>query len=413
MATPGGGTSSGMNEPSKGEKEAPSAQAPAAAPPSPVISAPGPPSVAQLLFREGFSFDFFQAIRLLEHIQPDKSPLTRTSSPAKEIVRLKARLSFDFPPSPIYEVLPATADAPIPAMIVAFMGLTGPSGVLPRVYTELLYRIQRDMKHPEKFALRDWFDLYNHRMISLFARAWEKYRFYIPYERGEARHADPDQFTQTLFSLIGMGQSCLRNRLHVAHQPAAGEEKILARIDDLALLRFGGFFAPRPRCAVSLQVLLSEYFKVQVQVLQFQGQWLRLEPTSQSCLGARGVNNGMGVNAMIGDRIWDVSSKIRVRIGPLSYDRFLQFLPDRSPVPQRKLLYLLSHLIRLYIGMEIDVEVQVVLKAREVPMCKVGSGAGPIGSRIGWNCWSRKKEMKRDADEPVFEAEEITRVEPA
>ena len=75
------------------------------------------------------------------------------------------------------------------------MGLTGPSGVLPRHYTELLYKIERDVRTPEKHALRDWFDLFNHRFVSLFYRAWEKYRFYIPFERGDYDGAEPDPFT--------------------------------------------------------------------------------------------------------------------------------------------------------------------------------------------------------------------------
>ena len=41
-----------------------------------------------------------------------------------------------------------------------------------------------DAKGPERNALRDWLDLFNHRIVSLFYRAWEKYRFYLPYERG-------------------------------------------------------------------------------------------------------------------------------------------------------------------------------------------------------------------------------------
>ncbi len=370
--------------------------------------------VAKRLFTEGFVFDFFQAIRVLERLQPNQFGLTRISSPEKEIVRLRTRLSFDFPPSPIYEVLPPHADFPLPTMVVAFMGLTGPSGVLPRIYTELLYRIQRESKHEEKWALRDWLDLFNHRMISLFYRAWEKYRFYIPYERGEFDQPDPDPFTQVVYSFVGMGTPALRNRLRISHRKSTlQKEQVLAKIDDLGLLRFSGFFSQQPRCAVSLQMLLSTYFKVPVQVLQFQGQWLRLDPANQSSLGRLGTNNAMGQDARIGDRIWDTQSKIRIRLGPLTYEQFLQFLPDTSPVPERKVLFLLSHLVRLYVRMEIDVEVQLVLRADEVPKCQMGKGKGTLGSRIGWNTWSRKKQMSRHADEPVFQTQEIVYLPPA
>ena len=39
--------------------------------------------------------------------------------------------------------------------------------------------------------LRDFLDIFNHRLISLFYRAWEKYRFPIAYER-----RDEDTFSQ-------------------------------------------------------------------------------------------------------------------------------------------------------------------------------------------------------------------------
>ena len=74
---------------------------------------------------------------------------------------------------------------------------------MPRHYTEMLLRIQRDAKHEEKFALRDWFDLFTHRMLSLFYRAWEKYRFYISYERGEYLQHPPDPFTHALAQPFG------------------------------------------------------------------------------------------------------------------------------------------------------------------------------------------------------------------
>src|SRR5262249_10829874 len=149
-------------------------------------------------------------------------------------------------------------------------------GVLPIHYTELLLRLHRGEKGAEQEALRFWLDLFNHRFTSLFYRAWQKYRFYIPYERGEHALAEPDPFTRALFSLVGLGQPSLRNRLRVsrrhAEDGARGErEEVLARVEDLVLLYYGGLLAHRPRCAASLEALLGDYFQRPVQVRQFQG----------------------------------------------------------------------------------------------------------------------------------------------
>jgi type VI secretion system protein ImpH len=107
----------------------------------------------------------------------------------------------------------------------------------------------------------------------------------------------------------------------------------------------------------------------------------------------------------VGDRIWNVQSKLRIQLGPMKYEQFLEFLPDRSPQPKRKALFLLAQFVRLYVGPELDVEFQLVLAAEEVPACKVGVKGG-IGTRLGWNTWSRRQPMKRDADDAVFQAEE-------
>jgi type VI secretion system protein ImpH len=381
-------------------------------PPPPAAPAEGPPAprgARARLFAEGFAFDFFQAVRLLERLAPERCPVGRAGPPAAEAVRFRAHLSLSFPPSPIYEIEPAAAALPVPAMTVAFMGLTGPSGVLPQHYTELLLRLQRDAKGPEKHALRAWLDLFNHRLISLFYRAWEKYRFFIPYERGEYAGREPEPFTRALFSLVGLGLPPLRNRLRVAVRQETAEgrrEQVLARIDDLVLLHYSGFFAHRPRCAVSLEAMLADYFGLAVQVRQLQGQWLLLDADSQTRLGAVGGNCELGVNAVAGDRVWDVQSKFRVRLGPLGYARFREFLPDRSPSPARKSFFLLTHLVRLYVGPELDFDVQLVLAAAEVPECRLTADEAD-GPRLGWNTWIRTRAMSRDPDDAVFEGEEV------
>jgi type VI secretion system protein ImpH len=280
--------------------------------------------------------------------------------------------------------------------------------VLPRHYTELLIRLEREVKGSERYALRDWLDLFNHRLVSLFFRAWEKYRFYIPFERGEYALREPDAFTRCLLSLVGLGMPTLRDRLRVACLPASesrGEPRVLGCVDDLALLRFGGFLSHRPRPAVSLEALLQTYLQLPVQVQQFQGQWLQLDPASQTSLGGQNLG-AMGRNVVVGDRIWDVQGRIRIRLGPLGYQRFAEFLPDRSPVPERKGIYLIAHLVRLYVGPEVDVEFQLILRAEDVPQCQLGEAPG-MGARLGWNTWSRGLPAARHADEAVFEAEEL------
>ena len=408
--------------------------------PSAVVAAE-PVTVEDRLFADGASFQFFQAVHLLERLAPARKPVGRVGPHGAEAVRFRCLVSVAFPASAICDIRPpaagsikdeggrlkdeantSPASAPSfsvpplalnmpPTMVVTFFGLFGPSGILPRHYTDLLMRLEREAKGPARYALRDWLDLFNHRLISLFYRAWEKYRFYIPFANGEHERTESfvapgqDPFTRALFSCVGLATPALRNRLRVGVEDSAGQqERALVQIDDFGLLRYGGLLAQRPRNALGLQELIADFFHLPVRVVQFQGQWLRLEPDEQSRLGGAAGNNVLGVSAVAGERVWDVQGKVRLRIGPLTYAQFVAFLPDRTPAPERKAFFLLAHLARLYVGPELDFEVQLLPRAADVPPCQLN--AAGLGPRLGWNTWLLSGPMVRDPDDAVFAGQE-------
>jgi type VI secretion system protein ImpH len=373
------------------------------------------PSPKDKLAAEFFEFDFFQAVRVLEKLAPKRVPIGLDGPPADEVARFRAHLSMAFPPSQIVALEPPGEDRPNPLLTVTFLGLYGPSGVLPLHYTQLLLDIHRDVRGPERRSLRDWLDLFNHRFISLFYRAWEKYRFHLQYERGEAFRTTPDTFTLGVRSLMGFGTPGLTHRLQVRSAEAAarvadwsdaGDEPppALARIDDLALLHYAGFFAQRPRNATNLRTLLGDYFRLPVEVRQFRGQWLAVPESGQTRLGEFGT---LGVDAMAGERVWDVQSRFRVRVGPLTYAQFEDLLPDPAPVAERKTFFLVAQLARLFAGSEFDFDIQLVLAAPEVPEAQLtdGKGAGP---RLGWTVWLISGTPPGPADDAVFDAEWVT-----
>jgi type VI secretion system protein ImpH len=366
------------------------------------------------LFREGYAFDFFQAVRLLSRLDRTRRPVGQAGPPPAEVARFRAHMSLAFPPSTVFDIAKPTADLPVPRMTVTFMGLYGPSGILPTHYTQELLRLDRDVRTPERYALRAWLDMFNHRLISLFYRAWEKYRFWMRYEDGEAFNDEPDSFTQCLFSILGTGLAPLRKRLRVvAVPPAQAEQPVheqpLARIDDLALLHYAGLLVQRPRSAANLEALTADFFGLPVRVQQFRGQWLPLDGDSLTRLGE--ANSEMGVSIVAGERVWDIGSKLRLRIGPVDRERFVALLPDRSPTTERKMFFLLVHLVRLFLGPDLDFDVQVVLRAADVPECQLAEGG--LGPRLGWNTWMRSGPMPADAADAVFEGLTVCRVESA
>ena len=396
---------------------------------------PGQPaarSVRQRLFTDAPSFDFFQAVCLLEACAPDKHPVGLDNLPDLEAIRFRVLPTNSFPASTIYEIATPDLKSNQAEMTVTFFGMIGINGALPRQYTDSLIASLREGKGPEKRALLDWFDMYHHRLLSLFHRAWAKYRFPIAYARREFEDEEPDTFTQAMYSLIGQGMPSLRDRLNVRvrsqieqrsattlgesslfetqllSKPVAAEasvkpQKTLAEVTDLALLRYAGLLTQRPRCVANLQRLISDYFRLPVEVKQFQGQWLGLSERNQTQLGAR-IGASLGHDAVAGERIWSVESKIRLRLGPLSYEQFSDLLPDTSPAPQRKAFFLLHHLVRLFVGPELDFEVQLILHADDVPQAQISTNPEE-GPRLGWNCWLHSEPTSRNAEDAIFDAE--------
>lgn len=334
-------------------------------------------SVADLLFEEGYRFDFFQAVRVLERLYPHRAAVGRGARPGDEVARFRTHASLAFPASAIHEMKEAADPGRPVEMTVAFMGLTGPLGVLPRHYTEMLLERAR----LKDSTLGDFLTLFDHRLISLFYRAWEKYRVPIGYEHARSRGESLDAASTYVFDLIGMGTTGLRGRFQA--------------LADESLLYYAGLLGQRPHGATGLQGILQDYFGVPVQVVQFKGRWLTLSEESRSRLG-RGEEGGSTIGrAVLGGRVWDQQAGFRLRIGPLGFAAFHDFLPSGTAFAP------LVELARFFAGQELDFDVQLLLKAADVPRCRLGD-TGARSPRLGWSTWLKTAEFTDDADDTML-----------
>ena len=319
------------------------------------------------------SIEFFQLIRLLHRIYPERRGVAEpTARPDQEVARFGASTSLAFPPGEIASLERPTADVPARA-VVNFMGLVGPQGVLPLEYTHLVAtRVASGDR-----VLRDFLDIFHHRMVSLFYRAWEKTHFFAAYERGVE-----DRLSNYLGDLAGIGLPELQRALP---------------IDRETLLYYVGLLAPHQRSATALEQLIADYFAVEVSVIQFTGGWYEIDERTQSTVGDEGEDAGqLGFGMVVGDAVYDPQAGIRIRIGPLSRQRYAEFLPGGSARAR------LREFVRFYAGDYLDIELQLVLKGDDVPVCQLGEELdAPLA--LGWYTWlPSRNPLTRDPDDTVL-----------
>jgi type VI secretion system protein ImpH len=333
-------------------------------------------SLEDVLFERGYEFEFFQAVRLLCRTFPAGKQVGGIAKPEEEIVRFRSRLSMAFPASAVHDI-ERTPEEPAPAsMTVAFMGLIGTKGILPFWYTEwiLARKVAKDG------AAGTFFDLFNHRFISLFYRAWQKHRPPVLYELSYGKGSQPDAFTHYLFDLIGMGTDGLRGRL---------------LLDDQNLLLYGGLIAQRPHSSSALRGILHDFFSIPVEIEECLGSWYELENADRCYLSGELERNQLGEGAFIGDQVWNQQARFRIRIGPLSLQRFRDLLPDRPTIGQ------LVELTTYIVGHSMAFDVQLVLRSSDVPWCCL-SDEGENALRLGWIGWLKTDEFTTDASDAVF-----------
>jgi len=358
-------------------------------PPAPLVRQAVTPLERLATDPQRFGFD--AGVRVLLHA-------AHTIDPGS-VVRFRSVTGLAYPPADILGLTPRDEGIP-PDMVVSVMGLTGPSGVLPRSYTETVNTTLRSRSD----SLRDFLDMLSHRMLTLFASAGTKYRPNRISEIGLlGGGSEENPLTGALLSLTGYGTPHLTDRM------AAGREP---------MMHYAGFFTNQVRSAERLRALVSDWLGRPVEIREFVGTWLPLPPDQRTRLSGPGIAgqfNRLGFapgsdtddqavrdEAAIGMRAWDVQAGIELRIGPLDRDSFTDLLPDRPKLER------LTALVRAYLGVGTSFAINPIVAAAAVPPLQLRADADPP-PRLGWNTWLTTPAGRRtqDAADAVFEAEVV------
>ncbi len=304
-------------------------------------------------------YQFFQLLHLMELTNNDQA-LPGESGPARrERVRLRPELGMTFPAGDI-----ATADWHEDEQAVGrlrvtttFMGLYGSNSPLATHFTEALLA-DRD----EDRVVRDFLDLFHHRIFSLLYRVWKKYRYYVTY-RPDAQ----DPISRVVCGLLGIGTADTAEQLEVA---------------PTRYFRYTGLLSQRPRSAAGLEGMLRDYYgQVPVEVAQCIGRWLPVDESQKNVLGRD--NCRLGQDTIIGDRVYDCSGKFRVRVGPMGFNQYLTFLPTGDAMHD------LREIAGYYSTDPLEFDAELILKGEEVPSMQLGGDA--VLGRIAWTSWVKSK----------------------
>lgn len=297
----------------------------------------------------GEPLSFFQAVHLIENHYPEKPRIGMGGPAGEEPLRFIHDASLSFP---ISDITGIEQDPQVSERLVlqtTFLGLVGSVSPLPSFYSEDILWNQED-DDPVKMFM----DMFHHRLISLFYRAFAKYRYPIQYQTG-----GKDEISRRMFAVMGLWGDELQAQLNVL--PAR-------------FLAYVGILSQHPDSGALLETLLRDYLEgCRVNLRQCVGHWLEIETDQKLSLGKQ--NCVLGDNTTLGDRIWDVAGKFQIDIGPLDYETFRSLLPDGDTFDH------IRQLVRLFLTDQLDFDFKLILQAGEIPAFRLDPEE-PL--QLGW-----------------------------
>ncbi|GAB1621709.1 type VI secretion system baseplate subunit TssG [Agarivorans albus] len=266
--------------------------------------------------------------------------------PKNEALRFKVPQNLGFPGKALERVeAPVSENQPY-SVFVNFFGLTGPSGVMPRHYSEWVM----DRCKQKDESMRDFLDIFHHRLISLYHRAWEKYQFPLQYQRQQQTNKK-DPISSALHSLSGTSN-------HTQQY-------------------LGGLFAQSIRSAQGLKQIVELISGSKVVINEHLGQWLSLSDEEQTSLASRvnpeGQHAQLGRSATIGSKVWDVGSALEIEIHAANAQGAQQLLPGS------KTLSLLQETVAEYLPAHVRPRWSLMARYRDMPSSRLGKTGLGLG----------------------------------
>ncbi len=306
-------------------------------------------------------FDFFALLRRVDALRQQHPRTGQALRPRQEGLRLGQSPDLDFAPAALQQ-LQLRGDA-APRLVVRFFGLLGPQGPMPLHFTEF---VRERLHHHGDATLTHFLDVFHHRLLSLFYRAWAQAQPVVHLDRPHE-----DRYRAWLAACAGL--------------PAASPA-----LSPAALAFQAGWFAGTTRHPEALVKVLRQTFGVQARVEEHVGHWLPIDRDDRSRLGhARNRTERsslapaqLGATCNAGSRVWDRQFRFRLHLGPLSLAQYTSFLPGGSAWPA------LLQWLQLLAGRELQWDLELTLAADQRHAAQLGRNVrlgvlGWLGQRNG------------------------------
>ena len=290
-----------------------------------------------------WTYDFFSLARRIE-ANSEGPGFGHSKRPSEDPVRFGQFASMGFSPRSIHSI-ETSDEAPIIKLL--FSGMFGPNGALPFHLTE--WATDR-RQHNNDNTLEKFADIFHHRFFSLFYRAWadsdpavamdnpdhaDVFKKYIG-AIGGVYNADSDDFVD------------YNRRFYMSHiGPSSSRPEALERV-------------------------ISDSFDTETQIVEYIGTWLELGDEDCAALG----DCALGGGDILGNSVWSRTGKFEIIIGPISEEKFKDFLPGE------KNAMLLREIVIALVGLDFDWQVRLLRKPETI---KPAALNGTV--RLGYDTW--------------------------
>ncbi|MFA5700854.1 MAG: type VI secretion system baseplate subunit TssG [Desulfuromonas sp.] len=292
------------------------------------------PALIQDLVENAPGYEFYQALQLVEADASDSQP---GAAGLCGRMRLRPAPEISFPAADIRRC--ALDESGRLDFELNFSGLYGVDSPLPHFFLDTVAAGEDSGE-----VVRSFLDLFCQRLYQLHYLAWKK--FHCHASRGER-----SLYARYLEALSGLDTPGTTRRL-----------------------AYAGLIGSRVKNQQGLTGMLEDYLQMPVAIRQYAPCWVFLDSVP-SLGGAEELV--LGKNALLGNRVLDLSRNILIQVGPVALEQARSLLPGQPGAKE------LGHLIRQYLDptMQFDID----LKVR--PKCGATTRLGSQEVILGWTSW--------------------------